>query len=137
MDGNQYAGFLRTRPEALRPQDVGLSRGMQVTPARVVTSLGETLLQTPPPSRCSATRPPKPAPTAAWSTAGSPGPTPPVPRYTAALDACALVPIALADTLLRVAEKGLYWPLWSDRILGEAQGAIEEIHLVRIADNHR
>ncbi len=44
-----------------------------------------------------------------------------MPRYTAVLDACVLVPIALADTLLRVAEKGLYRPLWSDRILGEAQ----------------
>jgi len=29
-----------------------------------------------------------------------------MPRYTAVLDACVLVPIALADTLLRVAEKG-------------------------------
>jgi hypothetical protein len=51
-----------------------------------------------------------------------------MPPYTAVLDACVLVPIALADTLLRVAEKGLYRPLWSDRILGEAQAAIEEIH---------
>ena len=40
-----------------------------------------------------------------------------MPRYTAVLDACVLVPIALADTPLRVAEKGLYRPLWSDRIL--------------------
>ena len=46
-----------------------------------------------------------------------------MPRYTAVLDACVLVPVALADTLLRVAEKGLYRPLWSDRILGEAQAA--------------
>ena len=44
------------------------------------------------------------------------------------LDACVLVPIALADTLLRIAEKGLYRPLWSDRILGETEAAIEEIH---------
>jgi hypothetical protein len=44
------------------------------------------------------------------------------------LDACALVPVALADTLLRLAEKGLYRPLWSGRILAEAQAAIEEIH---------
>ncbi len=51
-----------------------------------------------------------------------------MPRYTAVLDACVLVPIALADTLLRVAEKGLYRPLWSDRILAEAQEATEEIH---------
>lgn len=51
-----------------------------------------------------------------------------MPRYTAVLDACVLVPVALADTLLRVAEKGLYRPLWSQRILGEAQDAVEEIH---------
>jgi hypothetical protein len=51
-----------------------------------------------------------------------------MPRYTAALDACVLVPIALAHTLLRVAEKGLYRPLWSGRILAEAQSATEEIH---------
>ena len=51
-----------------------------------------------------------------------------MPRYTAVLDACVLVPIALADTLLRVAEKGLCRPLWSGRILAEAQAAAEEIH---------
>jgi hypothetical protein len=51
-----------------------------------------------------------------------------MPRYTAILDACVLVPIALADTLLRVAEKGLYRPLWSEQILTEAQEATEEIH---------
>jgi hypothetical protein len=43
-----------------------------------------------------------------------------MPRDGAVLDACVLVPIALADTLLRVAEKGLYRPLWSARILAEA-----------------
>jgi hypothetical protein len=51
-----------------------------------------------------------------------------VPRYSVVLDACTLVPIALADTLLRIAEKGLYRPLWSERILTEATAAIEEIH---------
>jgi hypothetical protein len=40
-----------------------------------------------------------------------------MPRYTAVLDACVLVSITFADTLLRVAEKGLYRPLWSDRML--------------------
>jgi hypothetical protein len=49
-------------------------------------------------------------------------------RYAAVLDACAPVPIALADTLLRIAGKGLYRPLWSDRILAEAQEAVEGIH---------
>jgi hypothetical protein len=51
-----------------------------------------------------------------------------MPRYGVVLDACVLVPIALADTLLRVAETGLYRPLWSDRILAEAHQAITEIH---------
>ena len=51
-----------------------------------------------------------------------------MPRYTALLDACVLVPIALADTLLRVAERELYRPLWSDRILAEAADAVLEIH---------
>ena len=49
-------------------------------------------------------------------------------RHTAVLDACVLVPVSLADTLLRAAEKGLYRPLWSGRILTEARDAIEEIH---------
>ena len=40
-------------------------------------------------------------------------------RYSVFLDACVLVPIALADTLLRLAEAGLYRPLWSDRVLDE------------------
>ena len=51
-----------------------------------------------------------------------------MPRYSAVLDACVLVPVALADTLLRIAEKGLYRPLWSERILTEARDAIEEVH---------
>lgn len=49
-------------------------------------------------------------------------------RYAAVLDACVLVPIALADTLLRIAERELYRPLWSDRIIAEASDAIMEIH---------
>ena len=44
------------------------------------------------------------------------GPTRPlasdlVARYAVVLDACVLVPIALADTLLRLAERDLYRPL--------------------------
>lgn len=39
-----------------------------------------------------------------------------------------LVPIALADTLLRLAEAELYRPLWSERILDEMVWAVEEIH---------
>ena len=48
--------------------------------------------------------------------------------YAAVLDACALVPVSLADTLLRIAEHGLYRPLWSERLLDEAQNAILRVH---------
>mgnify|MGYP002720255630 FL=1 len=49
-------------------------------------------------------------------------------RFTAFIDTCALVPVALADTLLRLAEHGLYRPLWSEEILRETEQAIERIH---------
>lgn len=49
-------------------------------------------------------------------------------RYNALLDACVLVPISLADTLLRIAEAGLYRPLWSERILDEVVAAIVAVH---------
>ena len=49
-------------------------------------------------------------------------------RYAALLDACVLVPVALADTLLRLAEHDLYRPLWSERILHETTAAIERVH---------
>lgn len=49
-------------------------------------------------------------------------------RYSAFLDACVLVPVSLADTLLRLAEAGLYRPLWSERVLDEMVDAIEAIH---------
>ncbi len=39
----------------------------------------------------------------------------------AVLDACALVPIRLATTLLWLAEAGLFEPLWSDQILDEVE----------------
>lgn len=48
--------------------------------------------------------------------------------YTAFLDACVLVPISTCDTLLRMAEHGLFRPLWSNRVTDEAQQALEEIH---------
>jgi predicted nucleic acid-binding protein len=51
-----------------------------------------------------------------------------VARYSALLDACVLVPISLADTLLRIAEAGLYRPLWSERILDEMVAAIVAVH---------
>jgi hypothetical protein len=49
-------------------------------------------------------------------------------RYGGLLDACALVPIVLADTLLRIAERGLYRPLWSRPIIDEAQDAVLTVH---------
>ena len=39
----------------------------------------------------------------------------------AVLDACALVPIRLATTLLWLAEAGIFEALWSDQILDEVQ----------------
>lgn len=49
-------------------------------------------------------------------------------RHTVVLDACVLVPIALADTLLRIAEREIYRPLWSERIPDEAADSILEVH---------
>ena len=49
-------------------------------------------------------------------------------RYAVVLDACVLVPVTLADTLLRIAERDLYRPLWSARIVAEAVDAIVEVH---------
>jgi predicted nucleic acid-binding protein len=41
-------------------------------------------------------------------------------NYSAVLDACVLVPMALCDLLLRLAEEpAMYRPLWSDQILTE------------------
>lgn len=48
--------------------------------------------------------------------------------FSAVLDACALVPIAPTDTLLRLAEADFYRPVWSSRILYEARHALEKVH---------
>ena len=40
------------------------------------------------------------------------------------LDACALYPFYLRDTLLRLAGRGLYGVRWSDQILSELGGAL-------------
>jgi len=47
--------------------------------------------------------------------------------YAALLDACVLVPSALCDTLLRLAEAGFYRPLWSSQILGAVEDAVVRI----------
>ena len=44
--------------------------------------------------------------------------------FRVVLDACALFPIARADLLLRLAEQGLYVPLWSSRIMVELNRAL-------------
>ncbi|WP_278235011.1 PIN domain-containing protein [Isoptericola sp. AK164] len=41
--------------------------------------------------------------------------------FAVVLDACVLVPLGLCDSLLRLAETGLYRPLWSDEILEEVR----------------
>lgn len=48
-------------------------------------------------------------------------------RFAAFLDACVLVPVALTDTLLRLAEAGLFRPLWSSEVLEEAAEAVAEV----------
>lgn len=40
---------------------------------------------------------------------------------TVVLDACVLVPIRLATSLLWLAERGLFHPLWSEQILDEVE----------------
>jgi hypothetical protein len=51
-----------------------------------------------------------------------------VASFGAVLDACVLVPVSLADTLLRVAEYDVYRPVWSQRILGEVRTALLRVH---------
>lgn len=48
-------------------------------------------------------------------------------RPVVVLDACALVPIRLATTLLWLAEAGLFQPLWSDRILDEVERSLPKL----------
>lgn len=55
----------------------------------------------------------------------------------AVLDACALVPIRLATTLLWLAEAGLFEPLWSDQILDEVQRNLPKLGISEEKAAHR
>jgi len=48
--------------------------------------------------------------------------------FTALLDASVLVPVSLTDTILRAAERDLFRPLWSERILDETVRALCHVH---------
>src|SRR5664280_2247457 len=48
--------------------------------------------------------------------------------FTVVLDACVLVPVTAADTLLRLAEREMYRPVWSGRILDETKRAVKTLH---------
>lgn len=51
-----------------------------------------------------------------------------VSRFTAFLDTSVLVPLPLADTLLRLAEAELFRPLWSDAVLAELRDVLVNVH---------
>jgi len=48
--------------------------------------------------------------------------------YVALLDAACLVPVVITDTLLRLAEQGLFRPIWSEKIIDEARQALTIVH---------
>lgn len=58
-------------------------------------------------------------------------------RFAVFLDACVLVPVALTDTLLRLADRGLFRPLWSQQVLDEATHAVADIRPAQLAGMRR
>jgi hypothetical protein len=48
--------------------------------------------------------------------------------YVAFFDANALVPYVVCDLILRLAERGLYRPAWSEAVLDEMSRSLERIH---------
>jgi len=58
-------------------------------------------------------------------------------RFTAFLDACVLVPVSLTDTLLRLADRDLFRPLWSQPVLDEATDALSHVRPAELAGMHR
>jgi predicted nucleic acid-binding protein len=57
--------------------------------------------------------------------------------FPAFLDACVLVPITLADTLLRLAEAGTYRPLWSPDVLEEVERNLPKLTGTTERAHHR
>lgn len=49
-----------------------------------------------------------------------------MPKIRVLLDACVLLPYQLADLLLRLADAGMYEPLWSEEILAEVERNLVE-----------
>jgi predicted nucleic acid-binding protein len=45
-------------------------------------------------------------------------------QYLAVLDACVLIPMPVADTLLRLADEEFYFPRWSRDILAEVESVL-------------
>src|SRR5271163_3237027 len=60
-------------------------------------------------------------------------------EYSAVLDACVLVPAALCDTLLRLAEEpAMHRPLWSEQIMAEMIKALRtKIHRTEVEARSR
>ncbi|MGH9497618.1 MAG: PIN domain-containing protein [Terriglobales bacterium] len=60
-------------------------------------------------------------------------------EYSAVLDACVLVPAALCDLLLRLAEEpAMYRPLWSQQIMAEMARALKsKLHRTAREVDHR